>query len=173
MLFRSTAQLDIAIVTNGYTLLSYIDILKKARIRESQVTLDGTEQVHNNRRYLKGKQSTFNQIVEGIDACIEAEMPINLRMVVDKENIDNLVEFSQFAIDKGWTKSPYFKTQIGRNYELHFCNSTPDKLFDRATLYKKIYELLKEHPHIAEFYKPAFSISKYIAENEELPTPLS
>lgn len=168
----TTAQLDIAIVTNGYTLLSYIDILKKARIREIQVTLDGTEQVHNNRRYLKGKQSTFNKIVEGIDACMEAEMPINLRMVVDKENIDNLVEFSQFAIDKGWTKSPYFKTQIGRNYELHFCNSTPDKLFDRATLYKKIYELIQEHPHIAEFYKPAFSISKYIAENEELPTPL-
>jgi hypothetical protein len=65
-------------------------------------------------------------------------------MVVDKENIDNLVEFSQFAIDKGWTKSPYFKTQIGRNYELHFCNSTPDKLFDRATLYKKIYEFIIE-----------------------------
>jgi len=28
------------------------------------------------------------------------------------------------------------------------------------------------HPYIAEFYKPAFSIAKYISENEALPVPL-
>ncbi len=165
-------KLDIAIVTNGYTLASYVDLLKTASIREIQVTLDGTQEVHDGRRYLKGKQPTFDKIVEGIDACLAANININLRMVVDKENLSNLADLSRFAIDKGWTKSPYFKTQIGRNYELHFCNSTPEKLYDRATLYKHMYELLKEHPYIAEFYKPAFSIAKYIAENEELPTAL-
>jgi hypothetical protein len=35
-------------------------------------------------------------------------------MVIDKENIENLPEFAQFAIDKGWTNNPLFKTQIGR-----------------------------------------------------------
>jgi uncharacterized protein len=166
------AKLDLAFVTNGYTLASYVDLLKTASIREIQVTLDGTQEVHDGRRYLKGKQPTFDKIVEGIDACLAEKMDINLRMVVDKENLSNLADLSHFAIDKGWTKSPYFKTQIGRNYELHFCNSTPEKLYDRATLYKHLYELLKEHPYIAEFYKPAFSIAKYMAENEELPTAL-
>jgi uncharacterized protein len=166
------SKLDLAFVTNGYTLASYVDLLKTASIREVQVTLDGTQEVHDGRRYLKGKQPTFDRIVEGIDACLAAEININLRMVIDKENIDNLAGLSRFAIDRGWTTSPYFKTQIGRNYELHFCNSTPEKLFDRATLYQHLYELLKLHPYIAEFYKPAFSIAKYIAENEALPTPL-
>ena len=69
-------------------------------------------------------------------------------MVVDKENIDNLPDLAQFAIEKGWTKSPYFKTQIGRNYELHHCQSAPEKLFDRISLYENIYELTKKHPHI-------------------------
>ena len=36
-------NLDVAIVTNGYHLSSYMDILKKASIREIQVTLDGME----------------------------------------------------------------------------------------------------------------------------------
>lgn len=166
------AKLDLAFVTNGYTLAGYIDLLKTASIREIQVTLDGTQEIHDGRRYLKGKQPTFDNIVEGIDACIAAGLNINLRMVIDKENIENLAGLSRFAIDRGWTKSPLFKTQIGRNYELHFCNSTPEKLFDRSTLYQHLYKLLKEHPHIAEFYKPAFSIAKYIAENESLPTPL-
>jgi len=166
------AKLDLAFVTNGYTLVSYVDLLKTASIREVQVTLDGTQEVHNGRRYLRGKQPTFDKIVEGIDACLAAGININLRMVIDKENIENLAGLSHFAIDRGWTTSPYFKTQIGRNYELHFCNSTPEKLFDRATLYQHLYELLKVYPYIAEFYKPAFSIAKYIFENEVLPTPL-
>jgi len=165
-------KLDVAFVTNGYTLTSYVDLLKSANIREIQVTIDGTQEVHDGRRYLKGKQPTFDRIVEGVDACLEAGININLRMVVDKENIGNLAGLSRFAIDRGWTSSPLFKTQIGRNYELHFCNSTPERLFDRATLYQHLYDLLKEHPYIAEFYKPSFSIAKYISEHEELPMAL-
>ena len=166
------AKLDVAFVTNGYTLASYVDLLKTASIREVQVTLDGTREVHDNRRYMKGNQPTFDRIVEGIDACLEAGLNINLRMVIDKDNIENLAGLSQFAIDRGWTTSPLFKTQIGRNYELHFCNSTPEKLFDRATLYQHLYDLLKRHPYVAEFYKPAFSIAKYISEHEALPMAL-
>ena len=136
------------------------------------MTLDGTEEVHDSRRFLHGKQPTFARIVEGIDACLNAGISVNLRMVADKDNLGNLPELARFAIDKGWTANPIFKTQIGRNYELHHCNSSPDRLYDRATLYTAMYELLKEHPYIAEFYKPAFSIAKYIAENDELPLPL-
>lgn len=168
----SEVNLDVAFVTNGYTLSDYLELLKTASIREIQVTLDGTKEIHDTRRYLKGKQPTFDKIVSGIDACLDAGININLRMVVDKDNIENLADIARFAIDKGWTSSPFFKTQIGRNYELHYCNSTPERLFDRATLYAYMYRLLKEHPYIAEFYKPAFSIAKYISENGELPQPL-
>jgi uncharacterized protein len=164
--------LELSFVTNGYYLSDYMDILKAGKIREIQVTLDGTEQVHNGRRFLKGGKGTFNQIVDGIDACLDNGITINLRLVADRENIDNLPALARFAIDKGWTKSGLFKTQIGRNYELHHCQSAPDKLFSRISLYEKIYELCKEHPHITEFYKPAYSVSKFLFENEELPAPL-
>jgi uncharacterized protein len=167
-----SAGLELSFVTNGYSLEDYTEILTRGKIREVQVTLDGTSDTHNNRRFLKGGAGTFERIVRGIDAALANNIGINLRMVIDKENIDNLPDLAQFTIDKGWTKSRYFKTQIGRNYELHHCQSAPDKLFDRISLYVSIYELIKNHPYIADFYKPAYSISKFISEQGELPDPL-
>jgi uncharacterized protein len=166
------SKLEVCFVTNGYSLVDYIDILKTASIREIQVTLDGKGNVHDARRFLKGGGATFDKIVEGIDACLQNELPVNLRMVVDKDNIAGLPEMAQFAIDKGWTRNGFFKTQLGRNYELHHCQATSEKLFSRISLYETIYEQVKEHPYILEFYKPAYSISKFLAENGELPDPL-
>ena len=166
------ADLSLCFVTNGYYLEEYMPVLRKGKIREVQVTLDGTEPVHNNRRFLKGGGGTFEKIVKGIDACLKDNIDVNLRMVIDKENIAGLSDLAQFAIDKGWTKNRHFKTQIGRNYELHHCQSSPDKLFDRISLYESIFEMTKDHPHILKFHKPAYSVSKFLAENGELPEPL-
>ena len=168
----NAANIEVCFVTNGYTLVEYIEILKQGRIREIQITMDGTAAFHNARRFLKGGGGTFDKIVEGVDACLANNLTVNLRMVIDKENVENLTELAQFAIDKQWTQSPLFKTQIGRNYELHHCQSTVDRLFSRISLYEKLYALTEKHPHILEFYKPAYSISKFLAENGSLPDPL-
>lgn len=99
-------------------------------------------------------------------------MPVNLRMVVDKGNIGGLPDMAQFAIDKGWTANDLFKTHLGRNYELHHCQASSENLFSRVSLYESIYKLVKIHPHILEFYKPTYSVSKFLAENGNLPDPL-
>jgi uncharacterized protein len=166
------ANIEVCFVTNGYTLVEYIDILKQGHIREIQITMDGTAAFHNARRFLKGGGGTFDKIVEGVDACLANNLTVNLRMVIDKENVENLTDLAQFAIDKQWTSSPFFKTQIGRNYELHHCQSSVDRLFSRISLYEKLYALTEKHPHILEFYKPAYSVSKFLAENGSLPDPL-
>jgi uncharacterized protein len=166
------SKLEVCFVTNGYALEEYIEILNSTRIREIQVTLDGKGSMHDKRRFLKGGGATFNKIVKGIDACLQNKLPVNLRMVVDKENIGGLLEMAQFAIDKGWTKSEFFKAQLGRNYELHHCQATSENLFSRISLYETIYNLIKQHPQILEFYKPAYSVAKFLAENGDLPDPL-
>lgn len=165
-------NLDIAAVTNGYHLIDFIDILKQGRIREIQVTLDGTFEIHDRRRMLKGGKGTFHAIVKGIDCLLQEKMPVNLRMVVDKDNVSNLPELARFAIEKGWTQNPVFKTALGRNYELHHCQTNNKRLFSRIEMYQEIYKLVKSNPEILEFHKPAFSISKFIFENGELPNPL-
>jgi len=168
----ASLNLEVAAVTNGYNLQEYIEILKSGKIREIQVTLDGTRDMHNQRRFLKGGDTTFDRIVAGVDELLANNIPVNMRMVVDRQNIQNLPDLAQFAIDKGWTASPIFKTQLGRNYELHECQANQQKLYSRLNLYEDLYALLKTHPHIAEFHKPAFSISKFLFEQGEMPEPL-
>jgi uncharacterized protein len=168
----ASLSLEVAAVTNGYNLQEFIEILKAGKIREIQVTLDGTRDMHNQRRFLKGGDATFDRIVAGVDELLANNIPVNMRMVVDRQNIQNLPDLAQFAIDKGWTASPIFKTQLGRNYELHECQANQKKLYSRLNLYEDLYVLLKTHPHVAEFHKLAFSISKFLFEQGEMPEPL-
>ena len=97
---------------------------------------------------------------------------MNLRVVLDAENINGLPALARFAAEKGWTDSPGFKTQLGRNYELHTCQSGSEKLFSRISFYEQLYRLIQEHPEVAEFHRPAFSLSRFLFENGELPDPL-
>ncbi len=165
-------SIEIAIVTNGYNLENYIDILWGEPIREIQVTLDGPAHIHNTRRTLKNGASTFERIVTGINIALENKIPINLRVVLDKDNIHSLNELAQFAINSGWTDNPLFKTQLGRNYELHHCQKNNNRLYDRIELYKELYAEIIKHPEISKFHKPAFSISRFLFENGSMPEPL-
>ncbi|OFY59799.1 MAG: hypothetical protein A2Y87_07840, partial [Bacteroidetes bacterium RBG_13_46_8] len=170
---RCAAQkIPLAVVTNGYYLAEYIDLLSKSSIKEIQVTLDGTAAVHDVRRRLKDGSPTFGKIITGIDKALEAGFPVNLRMVTDRENINQLPELSKLAIQKGWTRNPLFKTQIGRNYELHYCQDVPQKLMNRVELWEQVHNLVMDYPWIAEFHKPAFSVARFLSENGELPLPL-
>ena len=168
----SKRSLDTAVVTNGYYLEEYLPLLATARIREIQVTLDGVGAAHDRRRPLRGGSPTFDRICEGVDGALAAGIPVNLRMVLDKENIGELPRLAAFARDRGWTKSPLFKTQLGRNYELHYCQKGNDRLYSRLGLYEDIYALIKEEPAILEFHKPAFSLAKFLWETGGLPEPL-
>ena len=165
-------KIPLAIVTNGYHLAEYLDLLGKATVKEIQVTLDGTAAVHDVRRRLKNGGPTFSKIIHGIDKALEAGFPVNLRMVADRENISQLPELSELAIQKGWTRNPLFKTQIGRNYELHYCQEVPGNLLSRVELWEQVYSMTLEYPWIAEFHKPAFSVARFLSENGELPSPL-
>ena len=64
-------QLDLAFVTNGYFLEDYIDLLKTAKIREIQVTMDGPQSVHDARRMLRGGAGSFEKIARGVDLLLE------------------------------------------------------------------------------------------------------
>ena len=164
--------LDLAVVTNGYSLADYVPMLARGRIREIQITLDGTEKVHDARRYLKGGGATFQRVVAGVDACLAAGLPVNLRSVLDRDNIDSFAELAHFAIDRGWTESPHFKTQIGRNYELHHCQVGRDRIYSRLSLYEDLYRLVQRDPEILRFHRPAFSVSRFLFDRGELPAPL-
>lgn len=165
-------NLSLAFVTNGWALESYIPLLKTASVREVQVTLDGPAEVHDKRRPLHGGKGTFSVVTNGISRALEAGIPINLRAVIDKENMPYLPELSEYAVAEGWTKNPLFKTQLGRNYELHYCQENAARLYDRLSMYEDLYSLIQKNPVIMEFHRPAYSISRFLFDNGEMPDPL-
>lgn len=164
--------LDIAVVTNGYSLQDYVPLLATARIREVQVTLDGVGTTHDGRRHLKGGGATFNRVVAGVDAALAAGLRVNLRMVVDKDNVASFAELAHFAIDRGWTDNPRFKTQLGRNYELHHCQTRGARLYSRLSMYEDLYRMAKEDPEILRFHAPGYSVARFLFDKGELPPPL-
>jgi uncharacterized protein len=171
---KGTAErgLDLAVVTNGYHLAGYVDSLAEGRIREIQVTLDGPKAVHDGRRHLVSGATTFDAIVAGIDAALARDMAVNLRTVIDRDNLPAYVELAHFAIDRGWTNHRRFKTQIGRNYELHECQLGRERLYGRLELHQDLYRLALEHPELLRFHRPAFSVARFLNDKGKLPSPL-
>jgi len=170
----AAADLDVAVVTNGHTLADYLGTLSIARIREIQVTLDGPPDIHDARRHLAGGAPTFERIAKGIDAALEAGFVVNLRSVVDRTNLQRLPDLARIAKERGWTGNPRFKTQLGRNYELHTCHaaSGSETLHSRVELAEDLHELIAAHPEFLEYHRPAFSVSRFLWEHGELPKPL-
>lgn len=161
---------ELSAVTNGYDFIEYIDILKKVKIKEIQFTLDGSKDIHDNRRATANKKGTFDRIVAGIEAAVNNKMPVNLRSVVDTENIKDIVNLAEFLDKKGWLDLPpeLFKTQIGRNYELFDCYAKPQHLMTQVELWGEFASLSKVYPVLAKFHRPDFKGIRHLVDTGEL-----
>ncbi len=164
---------EIAAVTNGYDFAEYVELLSRAKIREIQFTLDGSETVHDSRRMTANKKGTFHRVIKGMEKAIAQGVPINLRSVIDKENVDDLVALAQLMDDRGWLDLPpqLFKTQIGRNYELFECYEKPQHLFTQVELWAYVAKLAEEHPVLKRFHRPDFMGIRYLVDTGEMYLP--
>ncbi len=164
------ADYEIAAVTNGYDFTEYLGVLKKAKIKEIQFTLDGSRMVHDSRRATPNRKGTFDKVVAGIAAAVKNGIPVNLRTVVDLENIEDMVNLAEFLNAKGWLDLPpeLFKTQIGRNYELFECYAKPQHLLSEVELWGRISALEKKHPILAKFHRPDFKGIRHIVDTGEM-----
>jgi uncharacterized protein len=167
--------MQVAAVTNGYDLEAFLPDLAGGPVKEVQVTLDGPAFLHDRRRPHRLHGGTFDRIVRGVDGLVAAGLPVNLRVVADRENLPALPELAALAAERGWLDLPpsRFKTQLGRNYELFGCASRQARgqLFDRVELWAAYVELCERHPELRRFHRPRFHGIAHLAETGELPAP--
>jgi uncharacterized protein len=167
--------LRVATVTNGHDLEAFAPALAAAAVKEVQVTLDGPAAVHDARRPHGSGRGTFERVVRGVDALVAAEVPVNLRVVADRENLPALPALARLAEARGWLDLPEtrFKTQVGRNYELFGCASRQRRgaLFDRVELWAEWARLAEEEPVLRRFHRPRFHGARHLAETGEFPVP--
>ncbi len=83
--------LNAAIITNGYLLNEEIsEKLEKLHIRFIQITIDGLENIHNERRPLIMGGSSFEKIIKNISYLLKINMDIqiSIRVNIDNENVE-------------------------------------------------------------------------------------
>jgi uncharacterized protein len=165
----------VAAVTNGYDLEAFVPALAAAKVKEVQVTIDGPAAIHDARRPHGSGRGTFARIVRGVDALVAAQVPVNLRVVADRENLPGLPALARLADERGWLALPEsrFKTQLGRNYELFGCASRQARgaLFDRVELWAEFVRLAEADPVLRRFHRPRLHGARHLAEHGELPMP--
>lgn len=84
---RYSVSVGMSLVTNGYLLSKeIIEMLERNQILSIQITLDGMADNHNQRRYLRNGEGTFEKIVSNIKLFKNTTIRVNIRMNVDKIN---------------------------------------------------------------------------------------
>ena len=99
-LTRRFRELDIEysakIVSNGYLLTrDKADMMKELSVRNIQITFDGPEPIHNQRRALLGGQPTYRTIMENLKYLLEVnkEITVDIRTNIDRRNKDDYNTF--------------------------------------------------------------------------------
>ena len=104
--FSCENKIKVNIVTNGTILEPYWDLLKKYKaIVYLQITLDGAIEIHDKRRIRIDGSGTFNEITKNINRLLDENFKLNIRINLDKDNIDGLAALEQIAKDNGWDKN--------------------------------------------------------------------
>lgn len=89
-----------SIITNGYGLTHKIATkLSALGVKSAQVTIDGTKEYHDKRRFKKGnREGTFDRIVQNIqDSC--DTIRIQVRANLDKENQKSFSDLVSYLYD--------------------------------------------------------------------------
>ena len=108
--------------------------------------------------------------MKGIGEAVRRQFPINLRTVVDYQNLNDLVNLAGFLETSGWLDlgPERFKTQIGRNYELFSCYAKPEHLMSQVELWAEFTALSRKYPVLRKFHRPDFKGIRHLVDTGEL-----
>ncbi len=96
-LLEGNQDVHVAILTNGMLLDRYLDELKGMDHLHLQVSLDGLETAHDR---LRGHGS-YRKLMENLRALQEAEIPVTLSVALSRENIEDLPQLVDVAVEVG------------------------------------------------------------------------
>jgi uncharacterized protein len=92
-----------SIITNGYKLTRPVArILEQCKVNVVQITLDGAQEFHDQRRPLLSKKGTYDRIVNNIVSWIDdCRFTISLRVNIDERNRNSVFELIDQLALKG------------------------------------------------------------------------
>lgn len=129
---KKSSDMRMTVLTNGFHLLEYFNLLKTNRINYIQVTLDGAEDLHNRRRRHMTGTPTYEKIMRGVEKCLDGGLPIRIRMNVDSSNFHECLEHRDKLFELYGSTGQLFSVEVAPVFQMS--NSEKQKVY--AKLYK-------------------------------------
>jgi uncharacterized protein len=146
----------VSIITNGTQIGRFMSLFDEYRdvVGSFIITLDGPQDVHDQRRKFADGRGTFNCIVQGIDLLIASGFKIHISSILDAHNLSRLPDLAEFIIAKGWHKNNnILDIRTGKvMFPLGNCSEYPYFLSE-AELIHAWYELRESSPVMEVFNK--------------------
>jgi uncharacterized protein len=95
-------------ISNGYLIDSHcIEVFKQAKINNIQITIDGPENVHNQRRFLLNNHgTTFRRIINNIHLLEASGIKYNIRVNIDNNNLSYVNELLEYLKEQHLDNQP-------------------------------------------------------------------
>ncbi|MFH2046208.1 MAG: radical SAM protein [Pseudomonadota bacterium] len=104
---KNEVEYSSSIITNGYLLnRENAETLLANQITRVQVTIDGTENVHNATRSLKNGKGTFNRIITNVLCCKDI-LDVAIRINLHNKNAYDMDKLIAYLAEKGLANQAY------------------------------------------------------------------
>ena len=146
-------SLPLMIVSNGVNVPGYISILEEfaSSIMAVQLTIDGPEDVHDERRPAAGGHGTFQAVAAAADLLLDRGIKVVLRANVDRKNLEYLPELTRIARDRGWAGNPAFSCSLAPVKD-HLGSGTIPNVTPDAELLSTLLDVYDNNPDSEEFF---------------------
>ena len=135
--FASNNDVLVHIITNGTTIEFYGSLLEKySKMLNIQITLDGDKDTHDKRRIRADGSGTFDEICKSVNKILELKIRVNLRINLDKDNLNNLRNLQEVFEENNWLNNELFLPYVSPVQD--FCGQSEG--------------VLKEHELLAYLY---------------------
>ena len=108
------------IVTNGLEADKFIPLFEENNIISLQITVDGIQKIHDERKKRLNGKGSFQRIIKSVDRLAEAGIVVYLKTAIDHSTVKALPAFMEFIRDKGWIDNKYvipFATPVRHHTE--------------------------------------------------------
>jgi len=91
----------IKIITNGFDIAAYFDMLSEFEVDTLQLTLDGPRPIHDARRRTRDGAGSFDRVLSAVKEALERGFTTHVRVNLDRRNISALPELVRILLNEG------------------------------------------------------------------------
>lgn len=96
------------VISNGYDLDFYADILSAEYFTSFQITIDGDKTYHNKRKRHIVEGETFDKVIHNIGLLLSKSIQVFVRVNIDENNFQDLNRLKKMFTENGFYSNPCF-----------------------------------------------------------------